>query len=1619
MLAVFSVTNTDDSGNGSLREAVVSANLNPGADEIDIQTEGTLALTFGEFGITDSLTINGPGKDLFTIDAQQDSRIFRTTAALDLTIRGLTLTGGLTTGDGDAGRGGAIRSLYAGTLTIEDSTITGNATTGEDADGGAIFAIGDVEIVNSTISNNSTAGIQAEGGGIASNGRVSLTRSTVSGNSTANTHSDGGGIRSIGVTLHESSVTGNSTSGDISSGGGIRSSGVSYFYGSTISGNFTSGENSNGGGILTATLGSPYLHIRDSTITDNHTFGSNSIVGGASSDQMTITNSIVAGNTAMGGFPDIGILFGNQNLPVNYSLIGDPGGLNLIGVGNITGVSANLGPLALNGGITETHALLPGSPAIDTGDPTIAPNNAVFDQRGGPFLRVANGAGGLRADMGAYERQTVAGLNLEVSNRLDWVDGDTSPGQLSLREAIGLANGSIGADTITFDTDGAFNTVRTILLQYGQSLEVTDTLTIEGSAEQHVVIDAQQQSRIFYSSSPGVDFTISGLTLSGGRTTASGEEGDGGAIRSRYDGTLTIEDSTITGNSTTNFFARGGAISADGDIVLLRTVVSQNSTAGFTAFGGGVFTDANALLTDSSITGNSTAGAQASGGGILVIGAITLINSTVAENSTNGESALGGGIFSAGNITATGSTIRGNNTLGDFSEGGGIFGLGFVSIIGSAITGNGTAGSQSHGGGIYTFIQGVNLTDSTVSGNSTLGSMADGGGIHSSGDVMIVRSTLSGNAAAGVGGALRSYSDTDLVESTVSGNRSFATIGDLGGGGLHISSNAGTVTILLRSTIVENQALGSGAKGGGISGDNNDLVLHSTILAGNIANNGGHDTSLSSIFSDYSLIGNGNGITIIGTDNIIGSAAKLGPLAYNGGPTQTHAPLPDSLAIDNGDPTVVFIPSVSDQRGLPFTRVFGGRVDIGAVERQSLVGFDLIVDSAADENDGDYSAGDFSLREAIGLANGSIGADDEIVFDEDVFSSPQTILLEAGELAIIEPLIINGPGRTFLTIDAQQNSRIFNFTSATGFFDLFGLTLTNGRTTGNNAGSSTTFNGGAIRSVSNGGTLSLTNVTVTSSTVSGSLASGGAIWAYGDVTLTDSTFSGNSTTGSSSEGGAVWGRAVTLTRSAVSGNTSVGAGAGIVSIGDAILIESTVSGNSVTGNASGGGIRSYQNVMLTRSTVSGNTARGGAGISTSDNVTAIDSTVSGNESIGFSGAGGGIFASGEVLLIGSTVSGNSTVGASAPGGGVRASGNITIRNSTITDNHANSNEGGGVWNGNSTVIISNSIIADNTSGGGSLPDISPGSGTFAVNYSLIGTTVLPGAGSGNNLVSDSPLLGLLADNGGSTATHALLVGSPAIDNGDPNFDPDAFDPPLVNDQRGAPFARVFGGRIDVGAFELQPEPVLTGDYNQNGVVDAADYTVWRDTLGQTGLTPFSGADGDGDGTVDPDDYSVWKAHFGQSLLIAGLTHAVQESAITGQAASAATPAARIPATETFLASSAVSTDAGERRDQTVSIDAVSRSRAGESPITIASERAAPASPQSVSAGFRVPARHVAAARIHDDGLLAWLTTRSSKWDESDDAAPLRLPDDAPSRGSAAEGDVWDATFASFANQLVR
>ena len=174
---------------------------------------------------------------------------------------------------------------------------------------------------------------------------------------------------------------------------------------------------------------------------------------------------------------------------------------------------------------------------------------------------------------------------------------------------------------------------------------------------------------------------------------------------------------------------------------------------------------------------------------------------------------------------------------------------------------------------------------------------------------------------------------------------------------------------------------------------------------------------------------------------------------------------------------------------------------------------------------------------------------------------------------------------------------------------------------------------------------------------------------------------------------------------------------------------------------------------------------------------------------------------------------------------------MTITNSTLSANSASA--GGGIYNvgdfGNGMVTINNSTLSGNTassSGGAVYTTAISGSGALNTantiyNAGASGGTIFGGANSsGYNLASDNgggnlngtgdmintnPQLGTLQNNGGPTATHALGASSPAREHGNPNFDPNVFNPPMTNDQRGSGFPRVLN-RLDIGAFEL-PAPL--------------------------------------------------------------------------------------------------------------------------------------------------------------------------------------------------------------------
>jgi hypothetical protein len=369
----------------------------------------------------------------------------------DSTITGCATSDGF--GAGGAGDGGAIYNA-GGSVTLTRTVITGNRTGGREVpfessiglggyggDGAGIFnAFGTITLVDSTVTEN-TAGnghrpayLGGSGGGIANNsGTVTLMRTTVSKNRTGDggegglgsrggSGGRGGGIFNLGTLIVVDSTIADNTGGtggfgnnptgtsggSGGSGGGLDNAGSAIIVNSTISGNHAGapGSPSGGEGVGGGVYNTGHAELRSVTVAENDGVGSGLRVGPG---DVQIANSIVAGNAGDTDCTSPPGSLGSEG----YNLIGKSDGCNLsAATGDLIGTSVDpidpqLGQLQANGGATFTHALSPGSPAIDAGDPAGCTDAATAplakDQRGEPRVADGNGDGQAICDIGAFE----------------------------------------------------------------------------------------------------------------------------------------------------------------------------------------------------------------------------------------------------------------------------------------------------------------------------------------------------------------------------------------------------------------------------------------------------------------------------------------------------------------------------------------------------------------------------------------------------------------------------------------------------------------------------------------------------------------------------------------------------------------------------------------------------------------------------------------------------------------------------------------------------------------------------------------------------------------------------------------------------------------------------------------------------------------------------------------------------------------------------------------------------------------------------------------------------------------------------------------------------------------
>lgn len=327
--------------------------------------------------ITQNVVIRGQGQDRTIIQAadSRDSapdRVFLVNKGATVILSSLTIQHGKPAELGD--KGGGIRNF--GDLTIINSRVRNNQANG----GGGISNSGNLTILNSSIVDNLADGEAppgrgcGNGGGIQSgNGELQIFHSTISGNqSTVTGRARGGGIH-VGCGCQALIV--NST---ISNNRAARQDGSDY-----------KGGNSQGGGIFVA----GYVQLIHTTITGNHANGDG---GGIFVDKhLDYINTLIAGNTGKRGNC---VVRGSTQQYIGTNLYNFVGGG---GCGAAFSGDAGLGPLEDNGGWTETHALLPGSSALDL-IPEIYCILAA-DQVGNP--RPASSDSPPMCDPGAYELQ--------------------------------------------------------------------------------------------------------------------------------------------------------------------------------------------------------------------------------------------------------------------------------------------------------------------------------------------------------------------------------------------------------------------------------------------------------------------------------------------------------------------------------------------------------------------------------------------------------------------------------------------------------------------------------------------------------------------------------------------------------------------------------------------------------------------------------------------------------------------------------------------------------------------------------------------------------------------------------------------------------------------------------------------------------------------------------------------------------------------------------------------------------------------------------------------------------------------------------------------------------------
>ncbi|MEH2131420.1 MAG: hypothetical protein V7K86_12450 [Nostoc sp.] len=607
-MSTFTVTNTNNSDAGSLRQAVLDANALSGKDIINFSglfDDGlahTISLTSSGLSITDNLTIEGTNPSLLTIKDDTADRVFDIGKGVTAAINGLTITNSYNGASG----GGAISN--EGSLTLSNSIITGNTVYGNDntpdiygilfAKGGGIYNTGSLTVNYSTISGNQVITSSFDGGGgIYNTGSLTVNYSTINDNATLEGYGNGGGIYNTGtLNLSNSTISGNYTK----YGGGIYNTGSLTVDYSTISGNqATSGGEGSGGGIfsINSSIGSAILTLNHSTITGNKVITS-SFGGGAGIENggsLTLNYSTINGNQINGG-NGAGIENGGS-LTLNYSTISDNTALNINSISEGGGIFNNQNFL-------ETNEPIHPNTVTVINNSTISGNTA---QEGGGIYNY--GAGISFGVPGAPEPiyQVSYGI-LAVSNSTISDNHATTGGGIYNNGILSVSHSTINDNHASVEGGGIYNSSSDGNGTANQ-LGIVSSSDGNGSDNQFGIVT------VSYSS---ISSNTAGVTGGGIYNNAD----DGGD----YSGSIQIDQYQY---QYSHYYYAGVPSTQLGIVTVSDSIIADNQAH----FGGGIYNDATLTVGNSTITHNKAFGIELSSG--------------------REESGKGGGIYNSSSSYAT------------------------------------------------------------------------------------------------------------------------------------------------------------------------------------------------------------------------------------------------------------------------------------------------------------------------------------------------------------------------------------------------------------------------------------------------------------------------------------------------------------------------------------------------------------------------------------------------------------------------------------------------------------------------------------------------------------------------------------------------------------------------------------------------------------------------------------------------------------------------------------------------------------------------------------------------------------------------------------------------------